>query len=221
LLYNIYGGGFHMARRTRLFVVLAVTGAILVGILASLAVAQSGNRNFSAERMRGVFEIPAVSTTARGSFEATLNNDTDTVSYRLEFSGLQTVSGTPPSTPAVTQAHIHFAQSFANGGITVWLCETAAVPAPAAVAAATPDCGGPTSGTITDSFNAAEVLATGNPAGSQGISAGEFDEFIAAMRDGLTYANVHSTGSPGGEIRAQIRRGGGGGNDDDDRGGDD
>jgi hypothetical protein len=206
-----------MARRTSLFVVLAVTGAILVGILASLAVAQSGNRNFSGERMRGVFEIPAVSTTARGSFEATLDNDTDTVSYRLEFSGLQTVTGS--STPAVTQAHIHFAQPFANGGITVWLCETAASPAPAAVAAATPDCGGPTAGTITDSFNAAEVLATGNPPGSQGISAGEFDELIAAMRAGLTYANVHSTGSPGGEIRAQIRRGGGG--DDDDRGGDD
>jgi hypothetical protein len=208
-----------MARRTRLFVVLAVSGAILVGILASLAVAQSGNPNFSAERMRGVFEIPAVSTTARGNFEARLDSNTDTVSYRLEFSGLQTVTGSPPTTPAVTQAHIHFAQSFANGGITVWLCETATTPAPAAVAAATPDCGGPTAGTITDSFNAAEVLATGNPPGSQGISAGEFDELLAAMREGLTYANVHSTGSLGGEIRAQIRRGGGG--DDDDRGGDD
>jgi len=34
--------------------------------------------------------------------------------------------------------------------------------------------------------------------------AGEFDEFIAAMRAGVTYANVHTSQFPGGEIRGQI-----------------
>jgi hypothetical protein len=39
----------------------------------------------------------------------------------------------------------------------------------------------------------------------QGIEAGNFAELVAAMRVGSTYANVHSTKWPGGEIRAQIR----------------
>ena len=38
----------------------------------------------------------------------------------------------------------------------------------------------------------------------QGIAAGEFSELVAAIRAGATYANVHSTKYPGGEIRAQL-----------------
>ncbi len=38
----------------------------------------------------------------------------------------------------------------------------------------------------------------------QGISAGEFDEIVAAIRAGVAYVNVHTTGFPGGEIRGQI-----------------
>jgi len=44
---------------------------------------------------------------------------------------------------------------------------------------------------------------------------GGLDELIAAMRAGVTYANVHSQVSPGGEIRGQLRPGkGADGNDD-------
>ena len=38
----------------------------------------------------------------------------------------------------------------------------------------------------------------------QGIEAGAFAELVAAMRAGHTYANVHSSKWPGGEIRTQI-----------------
>ena len=41
------------------------------------------------------------------------------------------------------------------------------------------------------------------PAG-QGITAGQFDELVAAMRADSTYVNVHSSLYPGGEIRAQL-----------------
>ena len=41
------------------------------------------------------------------------------------------------------------------------------------------------------------------PAG-QGITAGEWGELVAAIRSGVTYANVHTTAHPGGEIRGQI-----------------
>ncbi len=38
----------------------------------------------------------------------------------------------------------------------------------------------------------------------QGIVAGEFDELVAAIRAGRTYANVHSAAFGPGEIRGQI-----------------
>jgi hypothetical protein len=39
----------------------------------------------------------------------------------------------------------------------------------------------------------------------QGVAAGEFAEVLAAIRKGVTYANVHSSRNPGGEIRGQIK----------------
>ncbi len=55
-------------------------------------------------------------------------------------------------------------------------------------------------------IQAVDVLG---PAG-QGIAAGEFNELLRAIRAGSTYVNVHTTGYPGGEIRAQIDRPGNG-----------
>ena len=39
---------------------------------------------------------------------------------------------------------------------------------------------------------------------ARGITAGQFDELVAAIRDGSTYVNVHSSLYQGGEIRAQL-----------------
>ena len=41
-------------------------------------------------------------------------------------------------------------------------------------------------------------------AAGQGISSGEFDELVRALRAGVAYANVHSSRWPGGEIRGQL-----------------
>jgi hypothetical protein len=38
----------------------------------------------------------------------------------------------------------------------------------------------------------------------QGIAAGEFEELIEAIRVGAPYANVHTTGRLGGEIRGLV-----------------
>jgi hypothetical protein len=139
--------------------------------------------------LRGLREVPAVSTAARGSFRALLSEDESQIEYRLDYSDLQ---GT------VTQSHIHLGAHHTNGGISVWLCGTAALPGPAGTpTCATPGDGPEAAGTIT----AASVIG---PAG-QGISAGEFAELVAAIRAGVTYANVHSSMFPGGEIRGQVR----------------
>ena len=49
-------------------------------------------------------------------------------------------------------------------------------------------------------MNASNIIG---PAG-QGVAPGEFEEAIAAMRDGAAYANVHTVVYPTGEIRGQI-----------------
>jgi CHRD domain-containing protein len=69
-------------------------------------------------------------------------------------------------------------------------------------------CGGgskpacPASGTVTGTIVPADVIG---PSG-QGIAAGEFAELVRAIRNGATYANLHTEMFPGGEIRGNIRR---------------
>lgn len=170
--------------------------AVLLAIAGSHDVAQAdGKRRLLRADLDGFEEPPAVSSTASGEFRARISHDETSFEYELSFRDLE---GT------VTQAHIHLGQKSVNGGISIWLCGTATNPGPAG----TPDCGGPNSGMASRTVSAADVIG---PAG-QGIAAGEFAEILTAMRAGATYANVHSTRNPGGEIRGQIR---GRGRDDD------
>jgi hypothetical protein len=60
----------------------------------------------------------------------------------------------------------------------------------------------PSPATIEGTIGPDDVTAL---AAGQGIDAGEFDELVDAIQAGVTYANVHSTKFPGGEIRAQLR----------------
>jgi hypothetical protein len=141
-------------------------------------------------------ERGAISTNARGSFKAELDEGQRMIQYELSFEGL---SGD------VTQAHIHFGQRHTVGGIVVWLCQAIN----RSPVANTPECLGPRVNTVTGTITPDQVLtATG-----QGIGAGGFDEVVRAIRAGAAYANVHSTTFGPGEIRGQIRRGDGGHHD--------
>ena len=135
-------------------------------------------------------EVPSISSPAQGRFEAEI--DDDSVEYELSFEDLQGV---------VTQGHIHIAQPNVNGGIMVWLCNTATNPGPATFTG--PACPAAPGGTVNGIIRAADVLAVT----AQGIAAGEFDEFVAALKKELAYVNVHSSLFPGGEVRGQVRRG--------------
>ena len=166
--------------------------AIAAALAAALPVvvhAQSGPlRAF----LLGYEEVPSVATRASGTFEARVARDNQSVDFTLEYAGLQ---GT------VTQAHIHFAQKGVNGHIVVWLCGT--VP-PTAGPPGTQTCpaGG---GTVSGTFTAANVLGSlGTTSPGQQLAAGDLARFIDAMESGVAYVNVHTSLSPGGEIRGQV-----------------
>ena len=177
-------------------VVAAAIAVLLAGADGLRAVAPGSDSDGRNDRrlrtkLSGLNEPPAVFTGARGEFEAIISRDESGFDYTLTYEDLE---GT------VTQSHIHIGQVLVNGGIAIWLCETAGTPAPAAVAAATPDCGGPNSSTVIGTVTAAQVVG---PNG-QGVSPGEFEEVMNAFRKGMAYVNVHSSRSLGGELRGQL-----------------
>lgn len=91
---------------------------------------------------------------------------------------------------SVTVAHIHLGQPGVTGGVAAFLCGGGGKPA----------C--PESGTfLTGTVVAADVSGPS----AQGIAAGEFAELVRAMRAGITYANVHTTVNPTGEVRGRIQ----------------
>jgi len=140
-----------------------------------------GSRRLKAD-LRGFNEVPAVSSTGRGSFQAVLSKDETSIAYRLRFWDRE---GT------ASVAHIHLGDSHTAGGVSAWLCG----------GGGKPSCGDSMSGDVSGEIIAADVVG---PA-AQGIAAGEFEELLRAIRAGVTYANVHSSKHPGGEIRGEIR----------------
>ncbi|MGH9230690.1 MAG: CHRD domain-containing protein [Acidimicrobiales bacterium] len=170
-------------KRARIKIALAVATA---GVLGLGTVAMASGRSNERETLTGFEEVPALSTPGVGEFRASVSRSRDEISYRLSFSDLES---------DVTQAHIHFENATNNGPIVVFLC-TNLGNGPAGTQAC-PAGGGTIRGTITP----ADI---GAGADGQGIAAGEFDEFVRAIRAGATYVNVHSVDRPGGEIRAQL-----------------
>jgi hypothetical protein len=171
-----------MRRRTVLTGVALVLGALLV---VSIAIASGGKKNFNARGLNGYEENLDVSTVASGSFKATVDEDAQTITYELTYSGLE---------GDVQQAHIHFGKPAINGGISVFLCSNLGNgPAGTQACPAAP-------ATITGTIRPADVVGPAN----QGIAAQEFGELVAAIRAGVTYVNVHSATYPGGEIRGQL-----------------
>jgi hypothetical protein len=177
----------------KLTLILLATGLALGLAVGVHAFAFGGKKKVKADVLTGYQEAtPAgVSSTGAGTFKATIDEDASTISYELTYSDLEA---------APTQAHIHFGNRFDSGGISVFLCTNlgngpAGRPTPACPADST------NSGTVTGTLTPADVTAG---AASQGIAAGEFEELVRAIRAGVTYANVHTTKFPMGEVRAQI-----------------
>jgi hypothetical protein len=158
---------------------------LLLALVAAASTALATGPRLLRADLTGFEEVMPVSTTGRGHLRLFIYPDRTTIAYELSYSGLQSDA---------TQAHIHFGQLSVNGGISVFLCSNLG--------------NGPTgtqacplrSGTVSGLITAAAVLGPD----AQGIAAGEIDALVEALREQMTYVNVHSTRWPGGEIRGQI-----------------
>jgi len=166
-------------------VVIAVLAAVsLTTVVAFTVVANDdrGARSFRA-RLTGYEETPVtLSSPGSGILRLRIGSDGQSATYTLTYSGLI----------GVTAAHIHLGARGTTGGVIIFLCDTAEN--------AIPNCP-PSAGTVSGTLTPAGVIGPT----SQGIAPGEWDEFVAALRAGFTYANVHTAAFPGGEIRGQLR----------------
>jgi hypothetical protein len=180
-------------RRRGVIATLAV-GVAALGIAAyALAGGSGAGFNHLKATMSGYQEVPAISSTGTADFTADVSKDGSSISWQVTYGGLEGI---------VQQSHIHFGQRSVNGGISVFLCTNLGNGNPG-----TQIC--PQSGTISGTFTAADVstAAAAQGARNQGIDAGEYTELVRAIDAGKTYANIHTTKWPGGEIRAQLNEG--------------
>ena len=167
---------------------LMVVTLVLAGALTISLMAQAGPFKGHAD-LSGYQENPTLSSPATGTADIEISKDGESVSYTLTYEGIGT---------NVRFAHIHLGRPAVNGSIMVFLCTNETPPAGVPLPQACPQGGGTISGTL----HAADVLATTSP--QQGVAAGEFAEFVQALRAEAAYANVHSTAFGAGEIRGQV-----------------
>jgi hypothetical protein len=176
--------------------IVRVGSVLVVGLGVALAGGANADHGRHEEviraRLVGYNETPSVSTPAKGTFRAVIDDDTSTITYTLNYEGIG----------AVTQSHLHLGQHHTAGGIVVFLCTNLGNAPPNTVVQPCPTV---QPAEISGIIRPADVTGpTGTGVPSQQIAPGEFAELVAAIRAGAVYVNIHSTPSPAGEIRGQI-----------------
>lgn len=162
---------------------------VLAAILLLAMLSAPARAEVHQAKLIGFQEVPVVVTEGSGHFKMKIAPGGESFKFELSYEGLE---GTP-----VLQAHIHVGQKSVNGGIVIFLCTNLAPPAGVPVPPACPE----PSGTVEGERTAADVIAVA----TQSVSAADFAAVLKAIRNGKAYANVHTTVSPGGEIRGQIK----------------
>ena len=157
------------------------TIAALAASMLAASAAYSQTERFSAS-LFGANEVPPINTDGIADFEMTI--EPGAITFSLNFSDL--------SSPLAV-AHLHFGVPKVNGGVMIFLCG----------GGGQPDCPATTSGTITGTITAANVVGPE----AQGVAPGDLDTALEIVRDGLSYANMHTANFGSGEIRGQVRRG--------------
>jgi hypothetical protein len=129
--------------------------------------------------MTGSEEVPSIASLGQGQATFRLGPDGTTLHYTLIVSNILNV----------TQSHIHLGPAGANGPIVAWLYPSA----PPLRLIPGRSQGMLAEGTIT----AANLMGP--------LAGGSLEALVAAIRDGGTYVNVHTSQNMPGEIRGQIK----------------
>ena len=177
-----------MRGRTKLVLVVA---AFVVAALAvtSFAVAGGGDgkgknddhgksSTFDA-RLSGYSETPSLNSKGHATFTATI--DSDKITFKLDYADL---SGPP------LVAHVHIGQVGVAGGVSFFLCG----------GSTKPPCPQSTSGSVSGTVTATDIIG---PV-PQGFNPGDLASVIAAIQHNVSYANMHTTKFPAGQIRGQL-----------------
>lgn len=166
---------------------VVILGMLVLGLtVASLAVAAGTTKGKNPSQFTAVLtghgEVPAVHTAGQGRLTLTVNNNS-TLSYELTYAGLNA---------AAAASHVHFGQPNVNGGVSFFLCGGGGKPA----------CPAGTSSTakVTGTIAPADIMAIA----TQGLAAGDLAAIVKEIKSGFAYANVHTSQSPGGEIRGRL-----------------
>jgi len=177
---------------------LAVASATGLAVRAQ----DDDDRRFFSTNLSTFNEVPPKANGASGTFRAKLSADGSTLSWTFTWEGL---TGPP------LFAHIHFGQKGTNAPVMTFFCGG---PKGSSTIPQKPDCPQTTSGSITGTTTAADIIPLNVAPTDQALNAGDFAAFLQALRHGDGYANMHTDRFKGGEIRGQIRAHSGG---DDDR----
>ncbi len=158
--------------------------SLMLGLLAVSSTAYAGSTLEFEAVLSGAQEVPEVVTDTTGEIKVKFNEALSEAEFRLVVrDGV-----------AVTQAHFHCGRPGLNGPVVIFLFGF--VPAGVDVD------GKLAEGTLTN----AGFLPAGAVAcpGLIGRPVNNIASLAFAMRDGLIYANVHTTAHPGGEVRGQL-----------------
>ena len=176
----------------------AALAALAVLLLGNFSTQANNSNDGSAlrfsTRLSTFNEVPPKANGANGTFRAQLSEDGTTLSWTFTWSGL---SGPP------LFAHIHFGLKGANYPVMTFFCGG---PKGNADIPQKPDCPQTTSGSISGTTTAADIIALNTPGATtdQALDLHDFAGFIRALGAGSAYANMHTTRFRGGEIRGQI-----------------
>jgi hypothetical protein len=152
----------------------------------------------------GLRETPIVISGATGHVTVTISHDEKSIDYELTYNGLE---GSAVANGKVLFAHIHVGRPTVAGGVAVFFCgggntDATKKACPVAAGPGTPN------PAVQGTWTAADITGPAvqgvdptNPNGED-----SFARLVKAIKSGLSYANVHTTRSPGGEIRGQLQR---------------